>query len=333
MASLICLLTSALLSGAGQPADQQFSQYIDGETGVVKRPEGEGWSDPYGDGVWRSSWFYGSLLVISNKDPGAYERLKKEHGVEIAQAEKFLRYFRDHCTSGDEWTIPKNPDQKFSGDQLAPFLYLLACVNAYGSDGAKEVARDVLNRLIDLDKRKGAVSNSHQGTLRDNQRYVIDVVCRMYDVDYISGLKRDIFKHEFSIALKANNIMAQLPWEKLAKMDDYSVFNALGLVSVTCVKWGKDDDDVDGWRANYKLHADKGWGPAFRIVAGRSLEDSVIEAYYTAHITRDQDNDIIMAQRPHKYLNNEFTPDQKGGPGQWLVLDYVILKSLRLLWQ
>jgi len=127
--------------------------------------------------------------------------------------------------------------------------------------------------------------------------------------------------------------MAQLPWEELATMDDYSVFNALAVVSVTCIKWGKDDNDVDAWRANYRLHADRGWGPSFRIVASRSLDESQIEDYYTAHITHDMDKDIIMAQRPHKYLKGDFGPYLKGGPGQWPVLDFVILKGLRLVWQ
>lgn len=34
--------------------NQSYSQYIDEESAVVKRPEGEGYDDPYSDGVWRS---------------------------------------------------------------------------------------------------------------------------------------------------------------------------------------------------------------------------------------------------------------------------------------
>ncbi|QEH39278.1 hypothetical protein OJF2_78930 (plasmid) [Aquisphaera giovannonii] len=311
---------------------ERFAQYLDPESGVVTKPEGEGWDDFYGDAVWRSSWLFASLLAIRSGEPATYERLQREQGLDVVQGEHFLRFFRDHCTGGDEWKIPKNDSQRFSGDQLAPLLYLVSSVYAYGSDAAKAVARDLLQRLIGLDERIGALSSSSSGTIRDNQRYVIDINCRMYDIDYLSGPRRDVCKGSFSAALKANNFMAQLPWEELATMDDYSVFNALAVVSVACVKWGKDDDDVDAWRSNYRLHADRGWGPSFRIVAGRSLEDSSIEDYYTAHITREMDNDIIMAQRPHRYLKGDFGPQLKGGPGQWLVLDYVILKGLRLIW-
>lgn len=69
--SLLAIAIAISASFGAQPSPQQYSQYIDGQTGVVKRPEGEGWTDPYGDGVWRSSWFYASLLVIRAKDPGS----------------------------------------------------------------------------------------------------------------------------------------------------------------------------------------------------------------------------------------------------------------------
>ena len=337
MLSLACaVLVSALAATAGpevQPQGQRYSQYVDDETGVVKKPERDGFDDPFGDGVWRSSWFYASLLVIQSKDPATYQRLQKDHGVDVAQATRFLRYFRDHCTNGDEWKLPKNNEQKFSGDQLAPLLYLLASVNSYGSSESKEVAKDILNRLVSLDERRHGLSDSHQGQIRDNQRYVIDAVCRMYDIDYIRGFRRDLCKVEFTGALKVLNAQAQSPDPNIATRDDYSVFNTLAVVTVTDLKWGKDDEDVDAWRKNFRVHADKGWGPAFRIVSGRSQDPAEIEEYATAHITRGQDNDIIMAQRPRKYLSGEFNPSQKGGPGQWLVLDYVILKGLKLAWQ
>jgi len=321
------------LSWEKSPQNQRYAQYIDAETAVVKRPEGPGYDDPFGDGVWRSSWFYGSLLAIRIKDPVAYNRLKAEHGVDVSQAERFLGYFRDNCTSGDEWKLPKKDDEKFSGDQLAPLLYFLANVNLYGSDESKGIAGDVLRRLLALDARRGAVSHSPQGQILDNQRYAIDAVCRMYDIGYLKGLRRDTCKIAFTAALKSRIALAQLPVQELATKEDYSVFNDLAIVTVTDLKWGKDDEDVASWRANFRLHADKGWGPAFRIVSGRSLDDSVIEAYYTAHVTPAQDNDIIMAQRPRYYLSGDFKPDPDSGPNRWLVLDYVVLKSLQLLWQ
>jgi hypothetical protein len=314
-------------------AIQQYAQYIDQESAVVKRPEGSGWSDPFGDGVWRSSWFYSSLLIIKAKDAATFQHICGAHGLTESLITRFLSYFRDNCAGVDEWTLPKNPSQKFSGDQLAPLLYLSASVSAFGVDEAKNAAKTVLQKLIDLDRRHGALSDTHQGQIRDNQRYAIDIACRMCGINYLQGFRRDRCKFEFSIAMAANNWMAQLPWQDLATQDDYSVFNALGLVSEACVKWGKDDEDVDTWRKNYRLHADKGWGPAFRITSGRSFSVSDIDIYASAYITRDRDNDIIMAQRPAKYLSGEFKPDSTPGPNKWLVLDYVVLKGLQLLWQ
>jgi len=271
--------------------------------------------------------------VIKAKDRAAYDKLKRDHDVDEALVVRFLGYFRDRCTDRDEWTLPKNPSQNFSGDQLAPLLYLLASVDGYGSDETKNIAKDILQRLIELDNRHGALSGSPQGQIRDNQRYAIDIACRMYDIDYLKGFRRDVCKSEFSAALALNNLLAQLPWQELATQDAYSVFNALALVSEACIKWSKDDKDVDSWRKNYRVHADKGWGPAFRIVSGRSFNASDIEAYATAYISRSQDNDIIMAQRPAKYLSGDFKPDPDSGPNRWLVLDYVVLKSFQLLWQ
>jgi hypothetical protein len=312
---------------------QQYRQYIDQESAVVKRPEGPGWSDPFGDGVWRSSWFYSSLLVIKGKDASAFQHICDQHGVTESLIGRFLTYFRENCTGPDEWTLPKNPSQRFSGDQLAPLLYFLTTVNAWGDEEARGATEAILKKLIDIDRHHGALSDTHQGQIRDNQRYAIDIACRMYDIKYLRGVRRDICKFAFSTALALNNQLAQLPWPSLATQDAYSVFNSLGLVSEACVKWGKDDEDVDTWRKNYRVHADKGWGPAFRITSGRSYSANDIETYASAYITRDQDNDIIMAQRPAKYLNGEFGPDITPGPNKWLVLDYIVLKGLELLWQ
>lgn len=322
---LLAVLVSSFGDGA-PPANQRYAQYIDAETGVVKRPEGEGWSDPFGDGVWRSSWFYGSLLAIRAKDPQTYEGLRKDHGIEAAQAGQFLTYFRDHCTGGDEWTLPKNPSQKFSRDQLTPLLYLLASVYAYAPE-YRPVAKDIVSRLIDLDRKKGAVSDSSQGHIGDNLRYVIDVLARKYDLDYVDGNRRHFYKLQFSGALKVYALQVQLPGDA-ATHEDYSVFNSLSLVTLQGIVWGKDDGDVKDWRANFHQHADKGWGPAFRIVAGRSIDDATIEKYRTVKVSRSQDNDIILSQRPHKYLDGTFPPAH----GDWLVLDYVLLEGLRGAW-
>src|SRR3954447_16487219 len=87
-------------------ADQKYSQYVDRESAVVKRPEGSGWSDPFGDGVWRSSWFYSSLLAVKGKDPATFTRICAGHGLDESLIAQFLTYFRDNCAGDDEWTLP-----------------------------------------------------------------------------------------------------------------------------------------------------------------------------------------------------------------------------------
>ncbi len=190
------------------------------------------------------------------------------------------------------------------------------------------MAKDIVARLIALDKSKGAVSNSSQGKLQDNLRYCIDVVAHLYGVHYVDGATRGLYKKEFGAALKAYSHQVQLPGA-LATQDDFSVYNSLALVTLQGVVWGKDDHDVKAWRANFNQHADKGWGPAFRIVSGRSIDDATIDKYSTMRMSRSQDNDIILGQRPSKYLKGTFPPTS----GDWLVLDYVNLKGLRLAWQ
>jgi hypothetical protein len=159
---------------------QLYSQYIDAESGVIKRPEGQGWDDPFGDGVWRTSWFYSSLLILKGKDAALFASLIATHQLTEASIDRFVEYFLTHCTGSEGWSLPKNPSQLFSGDQLAPLLYLFASINQYGSNTAKSAVSEILAKLVQLDQEHGAVSDSHQGQIRDNQRYVIDVVCRMF---------------------------------------------------------------------------------------------------------------------------------------------------------
>jgi len=330
MQMLSNLLIVCTLLGA---AEDKYQQYIDKASGVVMKPDKDGFDDPYGDGVWRSSWFYGSLLIIKNKDAGTYNQIVQEHHLDMADLDKFLVYFRDNCTTGDQFTLPKNPSQKFSGDQLAPLLYLLASVNQYGEESSKAAAKTILERLSALVKKKGALSDARKGQILPNQEYLIDLVCKMYGFEHSNGLTRGLQKTAFSAACKAHNIIAQAPDDRIATLDDYAVFNALSLVTVTAMKWGKDDSDVNSWRENYRLHADKGWGPAFRIVSGRSIDDATIDSYKTMYIKRDLDNDIVLSQRPHKFLNNTFPTSLNSGPGIYRVLDYVILKALQSEWK
>jgi hypothetical protein len=312
-------------------ADQRYGQYIDRKTGVVKAPKGFAKNDD----CWRTSWFYGSLLVIHAKDPALYKRLKEMHGVDVASIRTFLTYFRDHCLDDKGWKRPTTLTSDFSRDQLVPLLYLLACVKAYGPAECQPLAKTILSHLVEMVKKRGAISAKEHGKIGRNLQYVIDVLSGKYEVPFLDGTERGFCKHHFSLALKAHNAQAQLPGD-LATEGDYSVFNTLSLVTVQCIMWGKKDDDVKTWRRNYRIHADKGWGPAFRIVSGRTVRTHDIDAYCNAHITREQDNDIVLSQRPHKFLSGDFPKPQFrqiGKEGEWLVLDFVILRGLQLTWQ
>jgi hypothetical protein len=341
---------------------QKYIQYIDKETGVVKRPEGEGWTDPFGDGVWRSSWLYASLFVIHAKDKDAYDRLQSKHQIDLSLAGTFLNYFRDHCISDNGLRLPKNDSQEFSRDQLIPLLYLLVAVSEFGKE-YKEVSREILSKIGKLEENGRGLSKADKGDIGRNIGYLIDVlsdknrynmIYRTIDMPFwrltaafneekAKQNRRSFYKEMFSLALKAHKLTGE--WEsaesgelfgkrvKLEFSDAYSVFNALGAVSLQCIAWGRDDNDVKEWRSNFKPHADDGWGPAFKLVAGRTVEDAEIQAYNPAYVTRDQDNDIIMAQRPRKIRDNIFDFSLNGESGQYLVLDYVILKALELLWE
>lgn len=329
---LAVCLASFDFGGCRVSGSQRVGQYVDRQTAVVKSPEGFAGNDD----CWRTSWCYACLVIIHEKDQRLYERLKTEHNLDISLVKKFLDYFHDNCVRDDGWRRATTLSPDFSRDQLVPLLYLLACVKEYGADDVQPVAKAVLADLVRLVKKHGAVSRTPGGKVGGNLRYVIDVLGDRSGVSLVGGTVRSLHKAEFSAALRAHSLLVQLPSDDLATRDDYSVFNSLALVTLQCVVWGASDGDVRDWRANYRQHADKGWGPAFRIVSGRSLDDNEIEKYYSAHIKGDQDNDIIMGQRPHKYLSGHFPQPQfgqSGASGEWLVLDYVILKGLQLAWR
>src|SRR5262245_35421649 len=75
--------------------DQKYSQYLDPETGAITRPAG--WDDPFGDAVWRTSWFYSSLVVIRAIAPEEYANIASTHDISASTVATFLSYFRDHC--------------------------------------------------------------------------------------------------------------------------------------------------------------------------------------------------------------------------------------------
>lgn len=327
-----------------------YSQYLDQESGVIKRPEP--WGDVFGDGVWRSSWFYASLLIIRSLAPQQYTALVDTHGVDVSEAGTFLHFFRSHCLHADGWTMPKHSEQAFSRDQLLPLLYLLAVVEKFAPEFGND-ARSILQSLIKLEEHGKGVSDTPQGRIGRNIGYLIDVLCddARYDLNYRSsdlplflvpcfgnikcakGNRRGAYKKLFSLALNAHRLTGWAASEGLDLADEYSVFNALAAVSLQCLAWGKDDSDVKDWRKNFTVHADAGWGPAFQIVSGRRITETEIQAWKNAHVTREQDNDIIVAQRPTKIRDDVLSPDFTEGSERWLLLDYVILEGLRLVWQ
>jgi len=79
--------------------------------------------------------------------------------------------------------------------------------------------------------------------------------------------------------------------------------------------------------------ASKGGGPAFQIAAGLTPVNPFVDSFKTVTTCRDADNDIVMSQRPSKFLNGIFpNPTCGSGSQRTVVLDYVILKALERVW-
>ncbi len=328
---------------------QQYNQYLDSESGLMIKPEP--WSDPFGDGVWRSSWFYSSLIILRALSPDLYTDITTKHSVNADNAGIFLNYFKQHCLGDSGWEMPKNPSQQFSRDQLIPLLFLLSVVCKYAPE-FKGVGKDILKNLVKLEENDKGVSDTTKGNIGRNIGYMIDVLCdnARYNINYRSsdlplylvpcignincakGNRRSAYKSMFSLALKAHKLGGWVATGGLDISDEYSVFNALASVSLQCVAWGKNDSDVKDWRENFVIHADNGWGPAFEIVSGHRIESTNVISWSDAHVTRDLDNDIISSQRPTKIRDGLLTSELKGGTDQWLTLDYVILEGLQVLW-
>lgn len=333
----VVLLCSAfasvhILCGVIALSAETYGVYVSADTGIVKSPEGFASNDD----CWRTSWFHASLVVISSKDPALYESLKQNHAVDLSSVTTFLKYFRENCLKERSLLRAGSLTDDFSRDQLVPLLYLIEAVRVCGPDDARPHAKAILEHVVGLVKSHGRVSPTAGGAVGKNLSYCIDVIGDKHGVSLLNSFERGLSKVEFSLALKFYNAQAQVPIEDIKTLDDFSVFNSLGLVSQQCLSWGKDDDDVEAWRSNFKLLADKGWGPSFRLVSGRSITEEEIDKYGSAHITRLQDNDIIMAQRPTKYLKHEYPEmqfSQGSGEDRHLVLDYVILKGLQCVWK
>ena len=224
-------------------SQQQYAQYVDSETYVIKRPESNGvdWGDPLGDGVWRSSWFYASLIVIRALDAVTYAKIKSEHNVDVSMAGKFLEYFRDHCISNDGWQLPKTT-QEFSRDQLVPLLYLLAAVVQHAPE-LKATGLDILKSLTNLEEQGKGVSDSSKGTIGRNIAYMIDLLCddARYDLNYrtsdmtawlvlalgnitdAKANRRAAYKALFGLALQAHSLAGWIQTGGLDVSDEYSV--------------------------------------------------------------------------------------------------------------
>jgi hypothetical protein len=196
-AAIVCIVAASVASAN---AAQRYDQYINRQTGVVRPPEGFATNDD----CWRTSWVYASLVVIRANDQQLYERLKADHGLDISLVKTFLTYFRDNCIGGDAWKRPTTLTPDFSRDQLTPLLYLLACIHVHGPDDCRPAAKDILQDLVRIVKKRGAVSNTSGGNVDGNLRYVIDVVAHKFGVDFVGGTLRGIHKALFSGALKAS---------------------------------------------------------------------------------------------------------------------------------
>ncbi len=323
------------------PVSMKIGDYIDPATGVVTNPL----ENPFGDSVWRSSWLYSSLMVIKGKAPTVYDDISHAHGLDIASATTFLKYFAEHGTGSDGWTVIGST-QKFSTDQLSPLLYLLECARVFGTTDDQAAATAILTSLLELERVGKPLSDSPSGKIRPNLGYVIDVLCdqdrynqtyRTTDlpiflipcfgnIECARKKRRAAYKEAFSVALTAQSIGADLG------QDEFSLFNAIALVTLQALAWGPGDEDVKKWRENFHHMASKGGGPAFQIVTGLTANPSV-DSFKTATTCRDVDNDIVMGQRPSKFIDGTYpNPTCGGGSPRTIVLDYVILKALELAW-
>jgi hypothetical protein len=323
------------------PISMKIGDYIDHATGVVTNP----FENPFGDSVWRSSWLYSSLLVLKGKSRTAYDDIAQNHALDTASATTFLRTFAAHVTGNDGWAV-LGSTQKFSTDQLSPLLYLLQCAKLFGTSEDQAAASAILNSLLQLESTGKPLSDSPSGKIRPNLGYVIDVLCDhdRYDMTYRTTdlpiflvpclgnidcaltKRRSAYKEAFSAALTAEAIGAD------QGLDEFSFFNSGSLVTLQALAWGSGDQDVKKWRENFHQMADKGGGPAFQIASGAMRVSPTVDSFKTATTCRDVDNDVIMSQRPSKFLSGAFPSPSCGASPRTAALDYVILKGLELAW-
>ncbi len=228
---------------------QKCAQYIDDASGVVKKPDAFD-NDPFGDSVWRSSWFYASLILLKALDPPTYQQIEQTHQVGVEGAGTFLSFFRQHCLESDGWSLPKNPTQRFSRDQLVPLLFLLEVVVKH-EPRFKDDGKAILRSLVELEEDGKPLSDTLKGRIGRNLGYLIDVLCDharynliyrtedmpmflipcLGNIDCAQGNRRGAYKTLFGLALDAQEIGGFVLRAGLDVTDEYSVFNALGAVS------------------------------------------------------------------------------------------------------
>jgi hypothetical protein len=331
-----------------------WGDYVERRTGLVTKPTS--WSDIHGDSVWRSSWLYASLLVIREKDPALYKELRDKHGLDLKYLQSYLDTCLDKVCGDNGWHVPGS-DQKFSRDQLAPMLYMFAAIAVYEHDSAiKTKARKVLLRLNDLEKDGTPLSSSGSGKIGDNLRYVICVLAdkdrfdfnyktaamekwlvpAFGDLDKAKANRRAYYKTTFTAGLEAQRLGSlNYPKQISGVFDETTFFNAIALVTAQSIVWGANDHDVKRWRNTFDHAAKAKFGPGFRLASGADVSKKDLALYREATICRRQDNDIVMAQRAKKYIDNEFPscrvcdgkkPDQV----RHIALDFVILQGLNL---
>jgi hypothetical protein len=139
--------------------------------------------------------------------------------------------------------------------------------------------------------------------------------------------RRGAYKEAFSAALTAQSAGADLG------QDEFSFFNSIALVTLQVLAWGPGDDDVKKWRENFHHMASKGGGSAFQIVSGVTPVSPSVDSFKTATTCQDVDNDIVMSQRPSKFIDRTYpSPTCDAGSPRTVVLDYLILKALELAW-
>lgn len=271
----------------------------------------------YGDSVWRSGWLYFACLSCRGR-PSMVEWLKRHKIDPTASAAAFLSRFAEVCIKDDRLLVHPDQDQHFSRDQLVPMLMLLAVVSMRAEE-IRPLGLPIIEAIVRLDEKYGAVAPVHQGEINDNLRYIIGKVAKVYGVKY----KKATNCLPFVAAIAGYEKV----WEYLTpfvKPKDrprpYTIFNNAGLLSIIALFYGLDKD-VQSWRKYFDWYAKHGWGVFYQILAGTRYTKVDIEEYEgVRHYTND-----ILSQRGEDHFDEV-------RPGHAEILDYPILLAMEEIW-